>query len=349
MNDTVLTKARLEELVRRFPSCRIAVVGDFFLDRYLDVDPGLEETSVETGLPAHQVVGARSAPGAAGTVVSNLAALGAGQLHAVGLTGVDGSGFELRRGLEALGCSAQHLHETSIDTPTYLKPRNMNRPGLAGEHSRYDTKNRSMMSDAAITAVLDSVRELLPDIDAFIISDQVEQPDCGVITATVRNTLGDIAAKSPNVVFWADSRRRIREFRNIVLKPNQFEVLGIENPPPGQSVNEEELLRTAGELRRRTGTPLFVTRGEQGMLVSDPAWTSIPTVRLAGDIDPTGAGDSTTAGCVLALCAGATIPEAGLVGNLVASITVQQLATTGVARPNQLLDRFELWREQQHY
>jgi ABC-type oligopeptide transport system substrate-binding subunit len=63
-------------------------------------------------------------------------------------------------------------------------------------------------------------------------------------------------------------------------------------------------------------------------------------------VDPTGAGDSATAGTVLALVAGATLPEAALVGNLVASITVQQLATTGTARPDDLLPRLALWRQQ---
>ena len=64
-------------------------------------------------------------------------------------------------------------------------------------------------------------------------------------------------------------------------------------------------------------------------------------------IDPTGAGDSATAGCVLALCAGATPAEAGVIGNLVASLTVQQLATTGTARPDQLPKRLDEWKKGQ--
>ncbi len=95
---------RLGELLAAFPRLRVAVVGDFFLDKYLDVDPGLAELSVETGKTAHQVVGIRHSPGAAGTVVGNLAALGAGTLYAVGLTGDDGEAYELRRDLAALGC-----------------------------------------------------------------------------------------------------------------------------------------------------------------------------------------------------------------------------------------------------
>jgi hypothetical protein len=34
-----MTPERLQEILDRFPSRRIAVVGDFFLDKYLDLDP----------------------------------------------------------------------------------------------------------------------------------------------------------------------------------------------------------------------------------------------------------------------------------------------------------------------
>ena len=44
-----MSPERLQQLIDRFPTRRIAVVGDFFLDKYLDVDPALVETSVETG------------------------------------------------------------------------------------------------------------------------------------------------------------------------------------------------------------------------------------------------------------------------------------------------------------
>ncbi|MDP6053563.1 MAG: PfkB family carbohydrate kinase [Candidatus Latescibacteria bacterium] len=56
--------------------------------------------------------------------------------------------------------------------------------------------------------------------------------------------------------------------------------------------------------------------------------------------DPVGAGDSTTAGIIAALCAGASYAEAGLIGNLIASITVQQLGATGTASPEQVRERY---------
>src|SRR5665213_323134 len=134
---------RLNELMTRFPGHRMAVLGDFFLDKYLEVSPELAEPSLETGRVAHQVMAVRRYPGAAGTVVNNLAALGAGKLHAIGAVGDDGEAYDLCQRLNRIGCSTAGLLRCSeLLTPTYLKPRDQNLAGLAGEHSRYDTKNR---------------------------------------------------------------------------------------------------------------------------------------------------------------------------------------------------------------
>ena len=65
-----MTPERLTELVSTFPSRRIAVIGDFFLDKYLEVDHALDEPSFETGLNANQVAAIRRFAGAAGTVNS---------------------------------------------------------------------------------------------------------------------------------------------------------------------------------------------------------------------------------------------------------------------------------------
>jgi sugar/nucleoside kinase (ribokinase family) len=66
----------------------------------------------------------------------------------------------------------------------------------------------------------------------------------------------------------------------------------------------------------------------------------VPGIPSSGPVDIVGAGDSATSGMVLSLLAGATETEAAAVGNLVASITVQQLGTTGTATPQQVLDRW---------
>ena len=343
-----LDQARLEKLLSRFPDARIAVLGDFFLDRYWDIDPRWEERSVETGKPAHQIARVRCSPGAAGTVVANLAALDTAKLQAVGFTGNDGEAFELRRGLTTLGCSTEHLHTADNRyTPTYTKPRNLNTPGLAGEHSRLDTKNRQNTPESVQQAVIDSLHSIIDQVDAVIVIDQVEATDCGTVTQPVREALSAIAQSHERVHFWVDSRRHIHEFRHVIVKPNEFETVHDHDPKPGASVPIEQLKVAGHQMHQRTGSPVFITRGARGICVAESEWSEIPAVHVEGETDTTGAGDSATAGCVLALCAGASSREAALTGNLVASLTIQQLATTGTANRSQLPERLHLWQTQQ--
>src|SRR5712692_3343142 len=95
-----LTDERIELILQRIPALTIGVVGDLFLDRYLDLDAALTELSIETGLDAYQVVRVRAYPGAAGTVMNNLVALRVGRVIPVAVTGDDGEGYELRQALQ---------------------------------------------------------------------------------------------------------------------------------------------------------------------------------------------------------------------------------------------------------
>ena len=342
-----MTPDRLQQLIDGFASRRIAVIGDFFLDKYLDTDPALGEPSLETGRTANQVVAIRRSAGAAGTVVNNLAALGVGTLHAVGAIGEDGEAFDLRRCLDRMGCTTDRLLPfASLMTPTYLKPRDVTTSGLDGEHERYDTKNRRPTPDEIVQAVLESFDTVLSNVDAVIIADQVEDDDCGIITAKMRQSIAERARRHSGVIFWADSRKHIRMFRNVIIKPNQFETVGHENPGREDQIDLQALKDALPSLRRENGAPVCATLAERGMLVSDPQTVLVSGVHVDGPLDPTGAGDSATAAAVAALAVGATLPEAALVGNLVASITVQQLATTGTASTEQLFERLELWRSQ---
>jgi len=340
---------RLNELLARFPSKRIAVVGDYFLDKYLDFDPELAEISLETGKPANQVVNIRHSPGAAGTVVCNLVALRAGEVVPIGFTGDDGEGYDLRQDLAKLGCQTKYLLTIpERRTPTYLKPQNIRVPGLEGEQERYDTKNRDRLPTEVERRILDSVRELLPDMDAVIVADQVEEENRGVITDAARAGLAEMADEFPAIVFWADSRRRIGLFRNMILKPNQREAVKAVFPNLEGSLDYDLVQKAGRRLVERSGKPIFMTRQEQGIIVFDRKGSEeIRGVRVEGPTDPTGAGDSVTAGAVLTLAAGGTLAEAALMAVLVASITIQQLGVTGIAHPDQLPARLELWREQE--
>ncbi len=53
---------RLDSLLAALPKLSIGLVGDLFLDRYLDIDPEMSELSIETGLEAYQVTRIRNSP-----------------------------------------------------------------------------------------------------------------------------------------------------------------------------------------------------------------------------------------------------------------------------------------------
>ena len=332
----MLSEATLECILARLPSLHIGVLGDLFLDRYLDIDPALTEPSVETGLDAYQVVRVRSYPGAAGTVINNLAALGVGTIHALAVVGDDGEGFELRQALASLPAvqSAAIFSDPERRTPTYTKPMVCTANTRPRELNRLDIKNRTVLSMTSETKILEALERVWPRLDALLVLDQVKQPDTGVVTARVRERLQLLGEHNPEKMILADSRERIGLFRGVCLKPNQTECLGA----TGLTRVDDACLALA----QRCGRTVFCTQGDQGILIAEAGDVkSVAGFKVTGPIDTVGAGDSTSAGIACAVAAGASREEAAAFGNLVASITIQQIGTTGTANPQQVRRRWQ--------
>ncbi len=330
MPSKLLSPDDVEQILARIPSLRIGVLGDLFLDRYLDLDAALTEPSLETGLDAYQVVQVRAYPGAAGTIINNLAALGVGAIRPLAVIGDDGEGYELRQALAQLGAvdAAGVFTWPGRRTPTYTKPMLCEAGKPARELNRLDIHNRSLLPAEAEERVLERLTHDWPALDGLVVLDQVSQPDCGVVTGRVRRALAGLASGRPVL---ADSRERIGQFEGVCLKPNVREAERATGLPAE---------RAAAELARRCGRAIFCTRGERGILLLEGgAQTEVPAYPVAGPTDPVGAGDSTSAGIICALASGATPAQAAAFGNLVASITVQQLGTTGTATPAQVRAR----------
>jgi sugar/nucleoside kinase (ribokinase family) len=69
---------------------------------------------------------------------------------------------------------------------------------------------------------------------------------------------------------------------------------------------------------------------------------NVPAYPVHGPVDIVGAGDSCSAAITCAAAAGVPLTAAAAFGNLVASITIQQIGTTGTASPELIRER---WRE----
>jgi len=338
----MLDEARLKELLQGFSQVRIAVIGDFFLDKWLLIDRSLDEPSVETGLTAYQVTGKRLAPGAAGTVTNNLSALGVGKIYAVGFVGNDGEGFELMQGLGATGVITDYLYCTrEAFTPTYIKPLFMKEPYPEETH-RLDIRNRHETSAEIEEIVIGNLYNVCDDVDAVIALDQVPEENTGVITARVRETLAEIGRSRLELIVYADSRAHALQYKNVIVKCNHLEAIQAVYPGWEGTADEDLIAECALSLSERTGRQVFVTWGENGIVaVRDNEVSKVPAVRVEGPIDICGAGDSATAGIVCALCRGASAEEAAMIANLAASITIQQIGTTGTATREAILRRFK--------
>jgi rfaE bifunctional protein kinase chain/domain len=326
-----LTPDHVEHVLGRLGGLSVGVVGDLFLDRYLDLDGTLTEPSIETGLDAYQVADVRPMPGAAGTVINNLVALGVGRVCPVAVVGDDGEGYELRRALTAMGVrTAGLVLSKTRRTPTYTKPM-LCLPGQPPrELNRLDIHPRQPLPAEDEAGVIEALQATLRTCDAVAVLDQVSRPECGVITTRVREEVRRLAGGG---LVLADSRERIGLFRETMLKPNERECLAA---CPGMTVEA-----AAQTLAERTYAPVFVTRGERGILLAFPGreLTSVPGYAVSGPVDPVGAGDSTTAGILCALAAGLMPEQAAAFGCLVASITVRKIGTTGTASPEELRAR----------
>lgn len=331
MNGWRLTTQRLNKILDEIPSLSIGLLGDLFLDRYLEIDANRTETSIETGIDAYQVVGVRNVPGALGTVINNLAAIGVSRLVPVTVIGNDGHGYDLLRAMAGLPCdTAGVIRRDDRLTPTYTKPMLRQADGTSGELNRLDVRTRASLTPDAAEAVADHLRSVFDTVDGWIVLDQINETQHGIVNTRVRDCLKRLSQSHSEKLIFIDSRCSLSEFTHGILKGNQAEIAA--------AGGDNDIDRAASNLAAHTGQAVFATLGEKGMLIAHPDGRieSVSNVPVGGPIDIVGAGDSATAAIVTAILSGASLREAAEFANIVASITIQQIGTTGTASPNQV-------------
>ncbi|MFO1512032.1 MAG: PfkB family carbohydrate kinase [Verrucomicrobiota bacterium] len=329
---------RFEAITGQYPQLRIAVIGDFCLDRYLEIDPSKSETSIETGLPVHNVVNVRAQPGGAGTILSNLVALGVGQIFPVGFAGEDGEGYELCRALAELpGVNLDYFIQTRArQTFTYCKPLIIETGQPPRELNRLDKKNWTPTPPAIAEQLSANVSSVAKKVDALILLGQESQQETGVLTPSVLEALAEVARTQPQLQILADSRHSLRGFPPAIFKMNVTELSALTGMKAGVSV--AEIAATAATLAQHNRRSVFVTLSERGIVGALPSGETeyLPAWPLRGEIDIVGAGDAVSANLSSALVAGAMLREALELANAAGSIVIHQLGTTGTASVAQL-------------
>ena len=84
-------------------------------------------------------------------------------------------------------------------------------PGKAPrELNRLDQKNWTVTPPALAERLGKSLTALAKEVDAFILLSQVDQPETGVLTQQVLQSVAGIARANPKQVIVADSRHSLR-------------------------------------------------------------------------------------------------------------------------------------------
>ncbi|HUS34506.1 MAG TPA: PfkB family carbohydrate kinase [Verrucomicrobiae bacterium] len=323
---------RFKEITQRYASLRVAIVGDFCLDRYFDIDPARQEISIETGLAVHNIVRVRCQPGAAGTILNNLVALGVGRVFPIGICGDDGEGFELRRSLEERAGTDISFFVKSAErrTFTYTKPLVFEQGKAPVELNRLDIKNWTPTPEQLQDEVIAALRNVATKVDAIILLDQVDVAETGVITGKVLEAVRRVSEANPNLLIIADSRRGLKGYPKVCLKMNRAELAAMAGHEPREV---SHIVRAATHLAAEHGKPVFITLAERGIVGAAPGKEAVhrEALNLRGEIDIVGAGDSVTANLTATLAGGAEIDEAVEMAVSASSIVIHQLGTTGTA------------------
>ena len=342
MNDRRISEANrtatdleLAGIVRRFGQARVLVIGDIILDRY--VSGSVQRLSPEAPIPILRPNGGRSTLGGAANVALNIATLG-GHAVLIGAVGDDTAGAEVAALLAATPGITPNL-VTISGRPTTAKTRFM-----TGSHQllRLDEETTAPLAEPAVNAVLEAVERALTyigqgdgalgDAGVVVLSDYAKGVLCdGVLDAIL------LQARLAGRIVIADPKRPdFSAYRGAtILTPNEHEVRVATHIDASEDTAADRAGRAA--LDATNGDAVLVTRSANGLTLvrRDTPPLHFPT-RAREVADVSGAGDTLVAALSVALGAGAALPEAALLANVTAGISVGKQGTATVSAPELL-------------
>jgi D-beta-D-heptose 7-phosphate kinase/D-beta-D-heptose 1-phosphate adenosyltransferase len=309
-------QARLEGLIQAMRPCRVAVVGDVMLDRY--VRGRATRLSPEAPIQVLETSDQSEMPGGAANVASKAGELGA-TVTLVGLVGHDAEANDLLRMLRG----QPGLQTDLIEDPersTTLKTRFI---AHNQQLLRVDREHRTVPSGLALERLAESARAACAAADAVILEDYGK----GVLGSEVIAAALDGARKTGAPVVVDPNGRNYRRYAGAtVLTPNLREAeLAAERPISDAGSLEQ----AAAALVDQTGAALAITREAEGISLfryGDPDLEHIhvPAVPVAV-YDVTGAGDAVAATMAIALAGGLDLIDACALANLAGRAVVRQL------------------------
>ena len=315
----------LKKTVENFFGKKLLVIGDMVADIYLDGRIG--RISREAPVLVLEQAGEKIVPGGAANVVNNIASLG-GTVYAAGIIGNDHGGEGVRRILKKNGAHASGL-VVDKDRPTITKTRIIagGRATVSQQIVRVDNESKEELSKETEDKLILYIKEILPKVDGVILSDYGSK----TVSEKARN-LAIKYANEHNLFSIVDSRYNVRSFKNIgYVKQNDSELAAAMERT---FTNVDTLKNAAVELLVELDAKgVLVTRGEDGMTLAESTGrvVDIPVTDKSEVFDVSGAGDTSVAAFMLALCAGAYPEDAVRIANYAAGVAVRKYGTATVS------------------
>lgn len=311
------------EYINKFPSQRVAVVGDVMLDGYVWGRAG--RISPEAPVPVVEVDRITSCLGGAANVMRNVATLG-GQVTAFGVTGRDRDGEEIRKQLQKYGISPDNLVEDAARRTTHKQRV------IAGTQQllRVDYEDVAPVSENIREAIADRVIGLVErgGVDAVIFEDYGK----GLLSEAMIERVVEAAVKAGVITLLDPKPGNLAPVKHLtMMKPNRNEAMlmaGIKERP-----GENRIAEAAAKILEQWELEyLLISLAADGMALSRPEreLKLIPT-RAREVFDVSGAGDTVVATCALALSAGASPEIAAELANYAAGIVVGKVGTVTIA------------------
>ncbi len=313
---------RLLDIIDRFSSTSVALIGDLVLDRFILGTPKRISREAPVIILRHE--GQRDIPGGAANALANMAALGL-RVTALGALGDDEPGAALRRALTDRGVNTDSLAVVpGYRTPTKVRILGGGASSLKHQVARYDIEDELPDGCGWYADLLDRLPKVC-ECRAVAISDYgygSVQPD---MVDVLRNAMGR------DTWITLDSRYRIGDFVGVDgATPNLEE---LEVAVERRLCGDDDVADAAEALRSDLGARfLLATRGNQGMTLVDDHGDAahIPVFGTDEVADVTGAGDTVLAVLTASLAAGASPLEGARLADIAAGLVVMKLGTATV-------------------
>ena len=315
--------ARAADLIGRFGGLPILVVGDVMLDRF--IVGRVDRISPEAPVPVVHFESEHARLGGAANVAHNIVALG-GRVSLAGVVGIDAAAARLREQLTVAGIGVDGLVEDR-SRPTTEKVRIVTERNQ--QVARVDYERDADISGDLVRVLVARVKRLGADSKTLLVSDYLK----GTITRHVVEAL--VALKRANRPLVVDPKiPHLACYAGATLvTPNHHEA---EIATHRRIRTDDEACDAARAFKVRAKCEaVLITRGEQGMWLSDGATEGAVSAAAREVSDVTGAGDTVVATLALALAAGATMAEAAVIANHAAGIVVGKFGPATVT-PDEL-------------